>query len=385
MRASQFRRVDRRSAVPRKKLWSWVKVMAVAVAALAMLPATAGATSISSVFTTGLEGWSVLGDAASGSPHWVSSGGNPGGYAEAVDAAAGDDVLWNAPAKFLGDLSAYYGGTLRFDREVTSAGYTPDHDVWLTGPAGTVRWKLATKPGTTWTRQSVMLLPAKTSPATTEANLRAILANVTGLQIEGEYEYGGETDSLDNVFLTTPVPVAPKVTSLNAAKFKVGTAGTFNVKATGFPTPTLSIDEALPAGLTFTDHGDGTGALAGTPAAGTAGVYPVTVRASNSKGTATQTLTININQLATFTSANTTTFSRSAANSFTVTTTGGFPTPVLTETKALPPGVTFTDNGNGTGTLSGTPTDSTARWALTFSAKNAAGAKTQAFTLNVVN
>ena len=36
-------------------------------------------------------------------------------------------------------------------------------------------------------------------------------------------------------------------------------------------------------------------------------------------------------------------------------TTTGFPTPTVSESGALPGGVTFTDNGNGTATLSGTP------------------------------
>jgi hypothetical protein len=39
---------------------------------------------------------------------------------------------------------------------------------------------------------------------------------------------------------------------------------------------------------------------------------------------------------------------------FTVTTTGGV-TPVLTGKGKLPGGVTFVDNGDGTGTLSGVP------------------------------
>ena len=39
-----------------------------------------------------------------------------------------------------------------------------------------------------------------------------------------------------------------------------------------------------------------------------------------------------------------------------MTTTAGFPTATtLTKTGALPAGVTFTDNGDGTATLAGTP------------------------------
>ncbi|MDQ1712650.1 MAG: hypothetical protein QOE45_2100 [Frankiaceae bacterium] len=368
-----------------KRLRSRIWGLAVVIAVFAFLPATAGATQIASVFNTGLEGWTVSGDAASGSPYWVSTGGNPGGYMQAVDAATGADLLWNAPAKFLGNQGAYYGGKLRFDREVTSVNYIPAYDVTLTGAGTSVHFALATQPATTWTRHTITLLASKTSPPTTEANFRAVLGNLTGLQIEAEYVNGNETDSLDNVVMTTPVPAAPKFTSTAAAKFKVGTAGTFLVKTTGFPTPALSIDETLPAGLTFTDNGDGTGTLGGTPGAGTAGIYDLTVVAANSVGTTTQAFTLTINQLPTFTSATSTTFSRSGPNSFLVTTTGGFPTPVLTETKTLPAGVSFVDNGDGTGTLSGMPTAVAGKYALAFKAANAAGSKSQSFSLNVVN
>ncbi len=55
-----------------------------------------------------------------------------------------------------------------------------------------------------------------------------------------------------------------------------------------------------------------------------------------------------------FSSANNASFTVGSAGSFLVTTTGT-PTPALTESGALPSGVTFHDNGNGTATLSGTP------------------------------
>ena len=37
--------------------------------------------------------------------------------------------------------------------------------------------------------------------------------------------------------------------------------------------------------MTFTDNGDGTATLAGTPAAGTGGTYPITITATNGVGT----------------------------------------------------------------------------------------------------
>jgi hypothetical protein len=61
----------------------------------------------------------------------------------------------------------------------------------------------------------------------------------------------------------------------------VGVAGTFTVTTSGVPTPSLSASGALPAGVTFVDNANGTGTLAGTPAAGTSGTYPITFTAAN--------------------------------------------------------------------------------------------------------
>jgi RTX calcium-binding nonapeptide repeat (4 copies) len=60
-----------------------------------------------------------------------------------------------------------------------------------------------------------------------------------------------------------------------------------------------------------------------------------------------------------FTSAGSTTFTVGAPGSFPVTTTSGSSIPGLSETGALPGGVTFVDNGNGTATLAGTPNSGT--------------------------
>ena len=82
------------------------------------------------------------------------------------------------------------------------------------------------------------------------------------------------------------------------------------------------------------------------------------------------------------TSGATATSNVGAAFSYTVTATGT-PTPAITETGALPSGVTFTDNGNGTATIAGTPaTGSGGSYPITITASNGVGtAATQSFTL----
>jgi hypothetical protein len=78
-----------------------------------------------------------------------------------------------------------------------------------------------------------------------------------------------------------------------------------------------------------------------------------------------------------FTSANSTTFTKGVSNTFTPAASGT-PTPVITESGALPAGVTFSG-----GVLSGTPT-AAGTSNITFTASNGVGVPvTQAFTLTV--
>jgi Bacterial Ig-like domain (group 3)/Divergent InlB B-repeat domain/Abnormal spindle-like microcephaly-assoc'd, ASPM-SPD-2-Hydin/Domain of unknown function DUF11 len=71
------------------------------------------------------------------------------------------------------------------------------------------------------------------------------------------------------------------------------------------------------------------------------------------------------------TSANYTAFPLGRAGTFTVTATGS-PTPSLGESGTLPMGVTFVDNHDGTGTLSGTPTQA-GGFPIMFTASNGVG------------
>jgi large repetitive protein len=175
-----------------------------------------------------------------------------------------------------------------------------------------------------------------------------------------------------------------RFTSATSTSFSVGIAGTFTVTAVGAATPTLTLTGTLPAGVTFVDNGDGTATLSGTPAAGTAGAHALTFTATNSSGTVTQSFTLNVNDGPVITSASTATFAIGAVNTFTVTTSG-FPPPSLVQGgAALPAGVTWVDNGDGTGTLSGTPVAGTGgSYALTFTATNGSGSAVQNFTLTV--
>ncbi len=113
------------------------------------------------------------------------------------------------------------------------------------------------------------------------------------------------------------------------------------------------------------------------------GAYPLTISATNGVApAASQSFTLTVDQAPAITSANAATFTVGSAGTFTVTTTG-FPTASLAESGALPAGVFFLDNGDGTATLAGTPGAGTGgTYPLTISANNGvAPAASQTFTL----
>lgn len=162
---------------------------------------------IDSTFDTGIDGWSFVADVKEFL--WVETGGNPGGYIEAVDYAYGDVWYFVAPEKFLGDKSAYTGGTLDFDlKQSTTDSQFNDGDVIISGGGKTLVLNTAENPGVDWTHYSVTLdtdsdwrLDTLNGTVATQADIDAVLADISGLQIRGEYVTGSDTGGLDNVLL----------------------------------------------------------------------------------------------------------------------------------------------------------------------------------------
>jgi Bacterial Ig-like domain (group 3)/Putative Ig domain/CARDB len=300
-------------------------------------------------------------------------------------------------------LVATYAGDDNFLGSVSSPG-TPhevdgppsissaDHATFTAGTAGTFSvTTIAGYPTATTLGRSGSLPSGVTF--TDNGNGTATLAGTPGGGTHGTYPLtitasnGINPDATQSFTLTVNEP--PTITSLNSTTFTVGTAGTFSVTTTaGTPsTTTLSKTGALPSGVSFTDNGDGTATLAGTPASGTGGTYGLTIKASNGVNPdATQSFTLTINEPPSISSADHATFTVGSAGTFTVTTAAGHPTATtLSKTGALPSGVSFTDNGNGTATLSGTPGAAThGTYPLTITASNGINPdSTQSFTLTV--
>jgi hypothetical protein len=165
---------------------------------------------------------------------------------------------------------------------------------------------------------------------------------------------------------------APVLSGPSAVEFTVGTGSAFAYSATGVPTPHLSLSGTLPAGVTFTDNGDGTASLAGAPAAGTGGIYNVTVTAANGTAPdASEAVTITVREAPTLNGPSADTYyvnHEGGPDTFIAT---GFPTPTLSMTGTLPAGVSFVPDGNGGASISGTPQPGTeGTYSVTITASN---------------
>lgn len=173
----------------------------------------ANATTIASDFSTDLDGWTL--SAGSGALSHMASGGNPGGFLFVDNAEGAVVVRAIAPAKFLGDLSAFDGGFLSFDGNLLTKGsvpfYSPYGQVRISTSSGTpATLDLAPSDPTVgaWTSYGVALDAATWGQ--TPARWAQILSDVTEIAIVLEGVSGFETNGFDN-FAITSVPEPSRV------------------------------------------------------------------------------------------------------------------------------------------------------------------------------
>ena len=162
---------------------------------------------IQSTFDLDGEGWTVAG----------------GGFAYDPDLGAirgwdSDSSYWQfvASDEWLGDRSGYYGATLSFDLKQTILTSQLDNstaDVTIRGAGMTLVIDAGGNPDIDWTSYSVNLslgagwkVGGLTGRVATEAEIKAVLADLTSLSIRGEFVSGLTDDVawLDNVELSDP-------------------------------------------------------------------------------------------------------------------------------------------------------------------------------------
>jgi hypothetical protein len=94
--------------------------------------------------------------------------------------------------------------------------------------------------------------------------------------------------------LNLTVDQSPAITSASQAAFALGLAGAFTITSSGSPTATLSLEGTLPTGLNFSDNGDGTATISGTPSRLTGDPVTLEVHATSPAGSVTAPLTIAV-------------------------------------------------------------------------------------------
>ena len=191
-------------------------------ALMAMSVPEAFAITVSSTFDTDDEGWLAYGDAVTITPAYSATNGNPGGTIQVTDQVLGGVWYYLAPDKFLNDKSMAYNQALSFDLWQSGSGSQfESSDVVLQGdgltltisagdnplPLGSwLHYSVVLKEGVGW--QKVTAITSLSGTDATQAEVQAVLANLSALYIRGEFITGSDTGRLDNVVMSL-VPIPP--------------------------------------------------------------------------------------------------------------------------------------------------------------------------------
>jgi hypothetical protein len=180
----------------------------------------------------------------------------------------------------------------------------------------------------------------------------------------------------DSTDLALVVHQAPLISGPATATYTVGQPGgpsTFT-QTSGFPLGNFTSTGALPGGVTFDGTHPGSGSYAGTPAAGSGGVYNLTVTDSN--GTppdATAPFTLTVDEAPSIDGPGTATFKVGTAGASDEFTATGFPVPTFAGS-GLPGGLSVTSTGSGKAKITGTAANGTGgQYGVDVTATNGVG------------
>ena len=193
-------------------------------AAIVLALAPAALANLSWSFDADAEGWGTLNDAELFT--WDGAVGNPDGAIRARDLGLGDIWYFAAPDVVDGDRSALYGETISWDILGLRGAQTsiPDRaDVMLVGGGLEIGIDADVQPLllSAWTSWSVEMSDADdwriisdiddgdlSATVATEAQILAVLSDLEGLYIRGEYTNVADDEAaIDNVIIT-PTPGA---------------------------------------------------------------------------------------------------------------------------------------------------------------------------------
>jgi hypothetical protein len=166
---------------------------------------------VASLFESGTEGWKVTKSGGlTTDPTLQTTGGHGGGY---ISLTNPDPIwsYWQAPEKFLGDMSAAYGGILHVSlRDQGTGSAVNQPDIILEGNSTTLTYSFDGSPDTTsWTEYDIPLhedagwVNAATGNIAMRAEVEGVLGDLTTLKIRAEHLTGDDTFHLDSVFIAS--------------------------------------------------------------------------------------------------------------------------------------------------------------------------------------
>jgi hypothetical protein len=194
----------------------------------------------------------------------------------------------------------------------------------------------------------------------------------------------GVTAPTDQTF-TLVVDQAPTLSAPASDTVAVGTPMIpVTIDYAGYPALKLKAS-SLPKGLTMVNNLDGTATISGTPLFKVFGNYTATILAANKAGTTSATIAFTVDSSPEFTSKSVDLVHTGTVFTYPLATKYGYPTPTITTSSPLPGGVSLVDNGDGSGSLTGSP-DANAGGVYTITIDASTGVTpttVQTFTLTV--
>lgn len=191
-------------------------VRALFTVAIFGLPTLAQTPTITSTFDTDNEGWEIVNMALySHKPAYVgiptiwSTAGNPGGCLEVFDNYYFTGI--SAPASWLGDRRAYFGGSIDFDLkewETTASWVQPG--AALVSTNHTLYYPTPVPPPDQWVSQSFSITPGawrfddSTGLVATQSQMLEVLSDLQAIWIATEWRSGTDDTFVDNIALVPP-------------------------------------------------------------------------------------------------------------------------------------------------------------------------------------
>jgi IPT/TIG domain len=202
-------------------------------------------------------------------------------------------------------------------------------------------------------------------------------APVSGLDQRGDSRVATSRNACDigaaDTGGATVTDAAPAITSGASVNVVESTRLAVTVHSSGVPTAALSESGALPAGVSFTDNGNGTATISGTPGSSSLGSYPVTITADNGvEPAASQAFTVYVLAPVFATSISPSTLAQGATGAVGTLSGNGFTAPVKVSI-----------SGPGAGVSAGVSTIASTAVGLRITV--APGAPTGSYTVKVFN